>query len=1755
MIQSGKKRFMHRFKSLLSGKGRLADRTGDRCVDTSAKFFQIEQLEPRLMLSGTIYYTNLFQNDITSIDVDGANSQLVFSNDDSPRDLEYSQSTDQIFFANVVSVDRVDADGSNELDLAVRGTNGIPSFAEFDSVALDHNHNYVFWGDQRGGLYRSDFDGGNLLDMLPSNALNVGGLDYHDGNNVLYFGTKNNQIYQINYDGTGLVNLNVSSPGNVQGLVIDEANSHIYWADLNSDAIYRSDLDGMNKTTILDGLDDPRYLDIDPVAGRIYWAESAYHTSGQDNLGKVRQSDLDGNHVRDIVTELEFAQGIDFVQNNNDADISVSMNGQMIVSNASTPLQRYGFGETVQLELLVSNDGHSPLFTGAVNALNGFSVLNSLPFQINSGEYVTLSIEVDTSVIGELSGDLTIQSSDPDEGVFVLPLDIEVVPVALDDFYQIPEDTELVAGIVSHTLIAAETEWEFIDQINNGGDGNPVDDYPVDANGLNFNQVGYDINTSDASIGTWSVGQSPFASGSINGFGIYTELAGRGDVNGGSNSVTTHLFRKEFNASIDIHTLLLDYLFDDGAIVYLNGNEIFRTDNLVNVQAGTNEYTNGVGVEDYADILIDVGGVMVGGTNLIAVELHQQSDTTSDFGMDLRVTGFSGTGDVEGVLSNDSGGSEAEILNQPEHGEIQVNNDGAFVYVPDLNFHGTDSFTYQAANGNIVSEPAFVTIEVMPVNDPPVVINPVPDQTAIVGIPYEYELPNDVFFDVDGDELIISAYLTKLMGQYGQQQILATSSSPSDSLFIKDLDSDGDVDVLFAERNIVGWIENLGDGVFSSVNVINSSLDYVQYVHADDIDDDGDIDIASASYDDNTIAWFENLGDGNYGAPVIVSSTESGARQVLIVDLDGDELNDLLTVSEFNDSVSWFRNLGNGDFAGKQNITTQANGALRAHASDLDNDGDVDILSSSLHDNKIAWYENLGGGAFGAQQVISTAADGPWGVVAGDLNKDGLLDVVSASARDDKIAWYENLGNGQFGTQAIISANADRARSVRSVDVDLDGDLDILSASLEDNKIAWFENVSSGSSWIEHIISNQAFSARDVGFGDLNGDGVFDVVSSAAGNTQIAWYENLLTQGYQPLQGWLAFDGVDQILSGVPTAQDIGTLNLALLATDQPINSEGWVETFDNGVGRFTIAEGHGDEVFVHDQTEQDLNAAFLRRDINQPMPLDIRAAELDATYSQDDILTYSFDWSPDSVTGNHAWPFIGLFDENLEIVSALKIGNDGADTYYEILYPDGSESSRPSLGFSSPAWVVGGDYHLEVVLNGPENTVQLMAYEIVNGNYQHMHTTPALAFADVEYSIQHVGVRNLPDDNANSSRIDLSLDNFSFASNLYTGLYEAVSDVFSIEVLANTPPSAETVTDQQVMEDVPFIIQLSADTFIDSDVGDELAYSATLANGDSLPDFITFDAGLFEFGGIGEQQDVGEYLIRVSATDLGGNVVHSDFTLEVLEVNDPPQPSADAYIIQANQSFIIDQLSGVLSNDYDEEGGLAVELVQQTMNGEVSLNADGSFSYEPDLNFYGIDSFTYQVVDQEIISDPVVVEITVTPPHDFDDDGDTDAEDISQMQLAVFLWKAGLGGDLEKYDLSGDDQINDTDMDILIHQLFETEYGDANLDGKVNLEDLAKLATNFDQTNVGWGEGDFTGDREVDLSDLAKLATNYGFNGAGSGSGAAEQLVIKNDELENSDQGALLVNTDARFATNDKVLAWEHIGDLLNDESENQLV
>lgn len=165
-----------------------------------------------------------------------------------------------------------------------------------------------------------------------------------------------------------------------------------------------------------------------------------------------------------------------------------------------------------------------------------------------------------------------------------------------------------------------------------------------------YNQNGQDLGTAWRDVGyddsSWPQGYGALAneSGYTTSWQVPTNTWLQLDANG--SRILTYYFRTTFVVSNSLNNplLWLRYQLDDGMVVYLNGVEIWRT----NMPAGDITYSTGASSAHTENVLnstnLAVTNLVVG-TNLLAVEVHQQSATSSDvyFGMAVDVLGLSGS--------------------------------------------------------------------------------------------------------------------------------------------------------------------------------------------------------------------------------------------------------------------------------------------------------------------------------------------------------------------------------------------------------------------------------------------------------------------------------------------------------------------------------------------------------------------------------------------------------------------------------------------------------------------------------------------------------------------------------------------------------------------------------------------------------------------------------------------------------------------------------------------------------------------------------------------------------------------------------------------------------------------------------------------------------------------------------------------------------------------------------------------------------
>jgi len=191
--------------------------------------------------------------------------------------------------------------------------------------------------------------------------------------------------------------------------------------------------------------------------------------------------------------------------------------------------------------------------------------------------------------------------------------------VAIDDSAlsrtSAPVNITVVAGFTSNlTLISTGAVWKYLDNGSDQGDA--------------WTAIGFNDSL-------WTNGPAQLGYGD----GDERTLVSYGP-NSGAKYITTY-FRRAFVISdpASFSSLNLRLLRDDGAVVYLNGSEVYRN-NMPGGAVGYQTLASGSVPDENAWYSSPVNpGYLVPSTNVIAVEMHQNAGTSSDLSFDFELTG------------------------------------------------------------------------------------------------------------------------------------------------------------------------------------------------------------------------------------------------------------------------------------------------------------------------------------------------------------------------------------------------------------------------------------------------------------------------------------------------------------------------------------------------------------------------------------------------------------------------------------------------------------------------------------------------------------------------------------------------------------------------------------------------------------------------------------------------------------------------------------------------------------------------------------------------------------------------------------------------------------------------------------------------------------------------------------------------------------------------------------------------------------
>lgn len=257
------------------------------------------------------------------------------------------------------------------------------------------------------------------------------------------------------------------------------------------------------------------------------------------------------------------------------------------------------------------------------------------------------------------------------------------LPNGIADAYSVRTGNVLFTGQSNETVVKAGAAWRYLDDGSNQGTAWRAADFDDSA---------------------WSVGTAQL------GYGEDDE-ATVVDYGGSASArhITTY-FRHEFELSdIDrIETLNLQLLRDDGAVVYLNGVQIARSNLSSTFSYLTTALVDTTGSSEtrFFSFAVDTANLAAGtlreGRNVLAVELHQSRANSDDLSFDLALAAVRDVPD-DPVLNDvdlDRTGLLPVVITPPAHGALDVESDGSFIYTPTPGYVGQDTITYRAQSRN-----------------------------------------------------------------------------------------------------------------------------------------------------------------------------------------------------------------------------------------------------------------------------------------------------------------------------------------------------------------------------------------------------------------------------------------------------------------------------------------------------------------------------------------------------------------------------------------------------------------------------------------------------------------------------------------------------------------------------------------------------------------------------------------------------------------------------------------------------------------------------------------------------------------------------------------------------------------------------------------------------------------------------------------------------------------------------------------------
>jgi hypothetical protein len=1225
----------------------------------------------------------------------------------------------------------------------------------------------------------------------------------------------------------------------------------------------------------------------------------------------------------------------------------------------------------------------------------------------------------------------TITDSDGDTDTATVTITVDAGPDAVDDSENTEEDTA-VSGDVSTNDDEGDTPAAYA--VNTG---------PSSGTLTAFNSDGtftYQPNTDFNGVDTFTYTVTDVDGDSDTATVTITVDAGPDAVNDNLNTEEDTAVNGDVSTNDDEGDTPATYAVNtgptSGTLTSFNGDGTFTYEpnaDFNGVDTFTYTITDADGDTDTATVTITVDA---------GPDAVDDSETTDE---DTSVNGDVSTNDDEGDTP-----ATYTVNIGPSFGTLTAfNNDGTFTYTPNTNFNGTDNFTYTITDADGDTDTAIVTITVNDVNDPPVANDD--SETTDEDIPVDVNVPsNDT--DVDGTIDTASVTITD-SADNGSTSINPTSGvvtySPDlnfngiDTFEYQICDDDGACDTATVTIDVGG----VNDPPIANDDSAATEEDIA--VDVDVTNNDTDVD---GTIDSTTVSVTDDADNGNTSVnPTtgVVTYTPdpdfNGVDTFVYQVCDNEGACDTATVTITVDA---------GPDAVDDAVSTEEDSPANGDVSTNDDEGDTPatyavntgpsngILLSFNNDGTFAYSPNANFNGVDTFTYTITDVDGDTDTatvtITVDAGPDAVDDAVSTeedmavsgdvSTNDDEgdtPATYTVLTNPSSGT--LTSFNSDGTftytpnANFNGVDTftytvtDADGDTDTATVTI---------TVDAGPDAVDDAASTEEDTAvnGDVSTNDDEGDlpATYAVNTGPSDGTLLAFNSDG-TFTYSPD---LNFNGVDTFtytITDVDGDTDTATVTITVDAGPDAVDDAVSTEEDMAVNGDVSTNDDEGDTPATYTVLTNPLNGTLTSFNADGTFTYNPNANfnGVDTfTYTVADVdgdtdtatVTITVDAGPDAVDDGVST------EEDTAVNGDVSTNDDEGDTpatYTVLANPssgtltsfngDGTFTYQPNTDFNGidtftyTVTDADGDTDTATVTitvdAGPDAVNDNLNTEedtAVNGDVSTNDDegdTPATYAVNTGPSSGTLTAFNNDGTFTYQPNADFNgVDTFTYT------ITDADGDTDTATVTITVDADPDAVDDSETTnEDTP----VSGDVSSNDDEGDTPATYA-VNTGPSSGTLTAFNSdGTFTYSPNANFNGVDTFTYTV--TDADGDTDTATVTITVNDVNDPPIANDDSETTDEDMPVDVN----VPSNDTDVDGTIdttSVTITNPADNGSTSVNLiSGVVTYSPDLNFNGIDTFEYQICDDDGACDTATVTIDVggvnDPPIANDDSASTEED------------------------------------------------------------------------------------------------------------------------------------------------------------------